>query len=210
MCIDLDSIHLMMKTLNKMKKRIIILYIFMNLINGLSYSQTSIQDVSKKVDNYKSDSKVINNMVRVYSDSCNQIFNCTFPKKIKLFKINEPNDSNVFVLQHELLVDSNSTLDYIKMDYVILMSEGVKIILKRELLFNTYLVDSIEYLGKYNFDSSLDDFESCILSKNIIISLKFKFNNPIYKFEYRKIPVIYDEGRWRWYLFWRNYKKKSN
>ena len=84
----------------------------------------------------------------------------------------------------------------------------------KKILFETCLGDSIISLGEKLLKIRYDNFENFLIKRNVMINMKLICVNGtrvlVNDFTHYNIPRVYDEGRWRWYLFWRNFKKKSN
>lgn len=144
--------------------------------------QTIKDGFTGEMDFYKSNSKQVRDVVRFFQDTTYLLFGCDSMRKIAFWYDSQRYETLGEISMSPINLINSSTLSkLIESDFVILIVDSVDIFIRQWLLFNSPLKDSIEYIGKRNYDLKYENFENCVNSygANLIIHFLCLPNTPM-------------------------------
>lgn len=144
-----------------------VLMVFSNPVRG------QINSYKATVEHYVSNSIEIKNIVQKLSDTCNALYTCGDLNRLIVTDGGTYNSSGEVILRATLLIEPNSANLYFNdLGMVVLKVDSIDLIVQKELLFRSCLMDSVQYIGIKPYILRHDSFESCLHNFGVVLTAK--------------------------------------
>lgn len=150
------------------------LLLIISLYFVLIANAQSNEDVQIEImEHYQSQSKGLKRILKVFNDTCHALYGCSDVKKLSFSSANSDELKGGIDVTAKLLIEPGYLKQYVELGEVILIVDSVKVLVRKDILMNSCLSDSIEYLGKQKFKLIHEDFEYCLLKYGVVMTMKF-------------------------------------
>lgn len=153
--------------------RFLLLLSLLHFIALESYSQSSMDGLVEEIEHYRSNSNELRKIVETFEDTCQALYGCTGVRKLSFSPSTLFDSIGEIDISAELLIEPGYLQKRAKLGKVILMIDSVKILVGKSILFDSCLGDSVEYLGKKEFELKYEEFESCLHQFGVVMTMKF-------------------------------------
>ncbi|MDP2188417.1 MAG: hypothetical protein Q8J69_07010 [Sphingobacteriaceae bacterium] len=136
-------------------------------------SSTQARSSLVEAEHYKTNSTELKEILRKLSDTCDLLFTCSKIEQLVISPTNRFETKGEVVVRALLLIEPNTAKKYFsELGMVVLRCDSVDLLIRKDILFNSCLKDSLEYLGTRPYLLKYGEFENCLNNFGIVFTFR--------------------------------------